>query len=83
MEAPWDIASAFDGTQKVAPGDTVWLRGGTYRHPDRTGAGRFIEVQATAEHSPFDDAQMTRMLALARKGVGELIEIQRGAVTLS
>jgi len=44
-----------------------------------TGAGRFIEVQATAEHSPFDDEQLGRLLALARGGIAALIEIQRKA----
>jgi len=33
--APWDLASALCGAQQVAPGDTVWVRGGTYKHPDR------------------------------------------------
>ena len=42
-----------------------------------TGSGRFVEVQATAEHVPFDDEQMGRMLALARTGVARLIEIQK------
>jgi ribonuclease PH len=44
-----------------------------------TGAGSFIEVQATAEHSPFDDAQMAELLTLARGGIARLIEIQREA----
>ena len=44
-----------------------------------TGRGRFIEVQATAERLPFDDGQMTCMLALARKGIAQLVEIQRKA----
>jgi hypothetical protein len=30
-EAPWDIASALDGSRKIAPGDTIYLFGGTYR----------------------------------------------------
>ena len=30
-EAPWDIISALSGKQAVQPGDTVWLKGGTYR----------------------------------------------------
>jgi ribonuclease PH len=47
-----------------------------------TGAGRFIEVQATAEHAAFDDAQMARMLAVARKGVAELIAIQKQVVKI-
>jgi ribonuclease PH len=47
-----------------------------------TGAGRFIEVQGTAEQQPFDDAQMAAMIALARNGIAELIEIQRGICVL-
>jgi ribonuclease PH len=42
-----------------------------------TGAGRFIEVQATAEHTPFDDAQMAELIALARAGIGELAALQK------
>src|SRR6478672_2704799 len=42
-----------------------------------TGAGRFVEVQATAEKTPFDDAQMADLLALARQGIGELVALQR------
>lgn len=42
-----------------------------------TGAGRFVEVQATAEHLPFDDLQMARMIDLARGGIGRLIEAQK------
>src|SRR5215467_8490911 len=33
-----------------------------------TGKGRFIEVQATAEHTPFDDDQMAALIGLARAG---------------
>jgi ribonuclease PH len=43
-----------------------------------TGGGKFVEVQATAERASFDDAQMARMLVLARKGIAELIEVQKG-----
>jgi ribonuclease PH len=42
-----------------------------------TGSGRFVEVQATAEHVPFDDEQMSQLVALARVGIAELIEIQK------
>jgi ribonuclease PH len=48
-----------------------------------TGAGKFIEVQATAEHVPFDDAQMGNMLAFARKGIGELVEAQKRVIKLA
>ena len=30
-DAPWDLASALGGRQKVAPGDVIWVRGGTYK----------------------------------------------------
>ncbi|HTS62549.1 MAG TPA: ribonuclease PH [Candidatus Acidoferrales bacterium] len=44
-----------------------------------TGSGRFIEVQATAEHTPFDDAQMAELIALARSGIARIVEIQKQA----
>src|SRR6516225_7147088 len=44
-----------------------------------TGSGRFIEVQATAEHTPFDDAQMADLIALARAGITRIIDIQKQA----
>jgi ribonuclease PH len=42
-----------------------------------TGAGRFVEVQATAERLPFDEAQMAQLMLLARAGIAQLIEIQK------
>jgi ribonuclease PH len=42
-----------------------------------TGAGKFVEVQATAEKTAFDDAQLAELLALARQGIGELVTIQK------
>jgi ribonuclease PH len=45
-----------------------------------TGSGRFVELQATAEKTPFDDAQLERMIALARRGITELFEIQKAAI---
>jgi ribonuclease PH len=47
-----------------------------------TGRGRFVEVQATAEHEAFDDAQMADMIALARVGIERLTEIQKQVVKL-
>jgi ribonuclease PH len=44
-----------------------------------TGSGKFIEVQATAEHAPFDDVQMAELITLARQGIAQLIEIQKQA----
>jgi ribonuclease PH len=45
-----------------------------------TGSGRFIEVQATAEHTPFDDEQMAKLIGLARAGIRSLIDIQKQAI---
>ncbi|HEY2843269.1 MAG TPA: ribonuclease PH [Bryobacteraceae bacterium] len=42
-----------------------------------TGSGRFVEVQATAEKTSFDDAQMAELLALARQGIAGLVDIQK------
>jgi ribonuclease PH len=46
----------------------------------RTGDGRFIEVQGTAETQPFDRAALDRLLALADTGIRALIDTQRGIV---
>ncbi len=45
-----------------------------------TGSGRFVELQATAEKTPFDDGQLERLLDLARGGISRLIEIQDEAL---
>ena len=45
-----------------------------------TGAGKFIEIQGTAEREPFTGEQMTEMLALAEKGINQLFTIQRYAL---
>jgi ribonuclease PH len=42
-----------------------------------TGAGKFVEVQATAEHAPFDDAQIAALIDLARGGIARLVEMQK------
>src|SRR5688572_10197237 len=47
-----------------------------------TGAGRFIELQGTAEREPFTREQMDEMVKLAEIGVGRLFEIQRTALSI-
>jgi ribonuclease PH len=44
-----------------------------------TGQGQFVELQATAEKTAFNDDQMAELLVLARKGISELITLQRAA----
>jgi ribonuclease PH len=45
-----------------------------------TGAGKFIEIQGTAEREPFSREQMDEMLMLAEIGINKLFEIQRNAL---
>ena len=47
-----------------------------------TGSGRFVEVQATAEHTPFDDGQMAQLITLARGGIEQLIAIEKQAARI-
>jgi ribonuclease PH len=42
-----------------------------------TGAGRFIEVQGTAEGLPFTRGELQDLLDLAEQGIGELFALQR------
>ena len=42
-----------------------------------TGAGAFVEVQGTAEQTPFGRDRLTAMLALAETGIGRLVALQR------
>ena len=46
----------------------------------KTGDGRYIEVQGTAESEPFDRTALDGLLELADAGIGELIEKQRAIV---
>lgn len=46
-----------------------------------TGNGNIIEIQGTAEKTPFSEEQFLALLALARKGVGKLVDLQKMAVT--
>ena len=45
-----------------------------------TGTGKFVEVQSTAEKTPFDDDSLARMIVLGRKGCTELFALQKQAL---
>jgi len=47
-----------------------------------TSGGRFVELQATAEQEDFGDDQLGALITLGRQGVKELIDLQKGFVTL-
>jgi ribonuclease PH len=42
-----------------------------------TGSGRFVEVQGTAEGLPFTRNELDELLALAEKGIAEIVELQQ------
>jgi len=42
-----------------------------------TGKGEFIEIQGTSERKTFNKEQMDKLLTLAKKGIEELIDVQR------
>src|SRR5262245_24771797 len=42
-----------------------------------TGAGRFVEVQGTAEGDPFTDRQLSRLVSVGRAGLARLTTLQR------
>src|ERR1700761_575590 len=42
-----------------------------------TGSGGLVEIQGTAEGVPFSDEEFAQLLRLARKGIGELVDLQK------
>ncbi len=46
----------------------------------KTGDGRFVEIQGTAEGQPFSEDEMRQLLATAEKGIRELVGFQRKAL---
>ncbi|MBI3831313.1 MAG: ribonuclease PH [Planctomycetes bacterium] len=45
-----------------------------------TEDGKFVEVQGTAEHGPFDRAQLDQLLEIAAAGIRELVAMQKRAL---
>ncbi len=45
-----------------------------------TGAGKFIEVQGTAEAAPFTRKQMEKMAEIAQQGIKELLKTQKKVI---
>ncbi|MBI4597777.1 MAG: ribonuclease PH [Candidatus Omnitrophica bacterium] len=48
-----------------------------------TGRGQFVEVQGTAEHSPFTSADLATLLRFAKAGIKDLLLLQRRALGVS
>lgn len=45
-----------------------------------TAEGKIVELQATAEHQVFDDAQLAKMMSLARQGIQSLVAKQKAVL---
>jgi ribonuclease PH len=45
-----------------------------------TGQGGLVEIQGTAEGAPFSDEELAALIKLARKGIGELITLQKEVI---
>lgn len=45
-----------------------------------TSLGGFVEIQGTAEGTPFTEDDLMKLLALAKKGNARLAELQREAL---
>jgi ribonuclease PH len=45
-----------------------------------TGDGRFIEIQGTGEEATFSEAELQKLLALARIGISRLTDLQNSAL---
>ena len=45
-----------------------------------TGSGGLVEVQGSAEGAPFSEAELMKLLALARGGIGQLVALQKAAM---
>jgi len=43
-------------------------------------AGGFIEVQGTAEEAPFSEDEFQQMMALAKRGIADLVKVQQMAL---
>ena len=46
-----------------------------------TGGKKFVEIQATAEQHPFDDAQLKKMMDYARAGIESLVTKQQAVLS--
>jgi ribonuclease PH len=45
-----------------------------------TGSGGIVEIQGTAEGTPFTEEEFGSLMALAKNGIAELVELQKAAI---
>jgi ribonuclease PH len=48
-----------------------------------TGSGKIVEVQGTAEGAPFDEADFSKMMVLARQGIAQITQMQKDSFSRS
>lgn len=70
----------IDGTPMLDLPYTEDVRAETDMNVVVTGSGKFVEVQGTAEGSPFDREELNSLLDLALEGTAALAQIQREAL---
>ncbi len=71
----------IDGTPMLDLPYAEDVRAATDMNVVTTGSGTFVEVQGTAEHAPFDRAELDRLLDLALVGTTELTRLQNEALS--
>ena len=70
----------IDGTPMLDLAYEEDVRAGTDMNVVMTGDGRFVEVQGTAEGTPFDRDELNALLDVAAQGCAELTRLQREAL---
>jgi ribonuclease PH len=70
----------IDGTPMLDLAYEEDVRAGTDMNVVMTGDGRFVEVQGTAEGTPFDRDELNALLDVAADGCAELTRLQREAL---
>jgi len=73
----------IDGVPMLDLPYTEDVRADTDMNVVATGAGRFVEVQGTAERTPFDRAELDTLLDLSLAGIATLTQIQTDALARS
>jgi len=77
----WDSGrTLIDGTPMLDLPYVEDVRAQTDMNVVQTGDGRFIEVQGTAEHAPFDRDELNELLELATLGNAQLARAQKLAL---
>jgi hypothetical protein len=76
MARPWDLGFALDGARgQVKPGDTIWLRGGTYRGAYRSSVTGIAGAPVTIRQFPGERATLDAAGATAKDRRGDFFVV--------